>query len=77
VTSNATDQGHPVERWQYLVEDCAVHTSQARNEVAALEQRCTELGLQGWELVSVAPLARSYGATHALRLFFKRPRPSS
>ena len=60
------------EAWEYLVEE---------GEVASdwLERRCNELGAQGWELVSVIPLARlafsSGGRTTGIQLFFKRRLP--
>jgi hypothetical protein len=59
------------------VVDAATHVKpllgQHRNEAAAIEQRCNELGAQGWELVSAVPVAAGNAATRELRLFFKRP----
>lgn len=32
-----------------------------------------DLGDEGWELVSVVPYSREFGATNAVLAFFKRP----
>ena len=68
-----------MEVWQYLVVEQRVspqpRPEQRHAEIGALEHRCNELGAQGWELVSAAPLARTLGGeglTTELRLFFKR-----
>ena len=67
------------EVWQYLVLEDGVSlqpkAEQRRAELAALEQRCNELGAQGWELASMAPLSRTLGGgglTSQIRLIFKR-----
>ena len=57
------------ESWEYLVED---------GDLAAdhLEDRCNQLGAEGWELVAVVPLSRpsltTGGRTTGSQLFFKR-----
>ena len=57
------------ESWEYLVED---------GDLAAdhLEDRCNQLGAEGWELVTVVPLSRpsltTGGRTTGSQLFFKR-----
>ena len=60
------------EAWEYMVEEGEVASNR-------LERRCNELGAQGWELVSVIPLARlafsSGGRTTGTHLFFKRRLP--
>ena len=68
-----------VDLWEYLVLEVGVKlqptTEQRRAELAALEQRCNELGAQGWELAGMAPLASTVGGgglTSQLRLLFKR-----
>src|SRR5260370_42092054 len=68
-----------VEPWQYLVLEYSVSlqpkAEQRRAELAALELRCNELGAQGWELASMAPLACTLGGgglTSQVRLIFKR-----
>ena len=68
--------------WEHKIEFISLmQTSslqaQAKMSDAAYEKvqaRCTELGAQGWELVSVAPMATVAGpsATH-LVVAYKRP----
>lgn len=60
------------ETWEYRVED--------GDPVASyLEERCTALGQEGWELVAVVPISRpalsSGGRTTGVQLFFKRRLP--
>jgi hypothetical protein len=65
--------------WQYLVIEAATHVKvplRQHNDTVVIAQRCNELGAQGWELVSVVPLAAGNAATCELRLFFKRPLPA-
>ena len=68
-----------IDLWEYLALEVGVSlqptAEQRRAELAALEQRCNELGAQGWELVGMAPLASILGGgglTSELRLLFKR-----
>jgi len=70
---------NPIDVWQYLIVEDRVQAQpkpeQRHAEADALARRCGELGAQGWELVSVAPLARTLGGdglTTEVRLFFKR-----
>jgi hypothetical protein len=62
--------------WQYLVIEAATHVKAPlghQDNLEEIAQRCTALGAQGWELVSVVPVAAGNAATRELRLFFKRP----
>jgi hypothetical protein len=69
--------------WEHKVEfislmQTAALASQAKLSDAAFDRvqaKCTELGGQGWELVSLAPLATTAGATatHVVA-GFKRPK---
>ena len=69
--------------WEHKVEfislmQAAALQSQAKLSDAAFERvqsKCVELGAQGWELVSIAPMATTVGAsaTHVIAAF-KRPK---
>ena len=76
MSGNANNPGTGASVWQYTVIDSMTRSQdklgQRRDELAAMQQRCNEMGAQGWELVSVVSVAAHYGATTDLRLFFKR-----
>jgi hypothetical protein len=69
--------------WEHKVEFISLMqttalASQAKLSDAAFDRvqtKCTELGAQGWELVSLAPMATTVGAsaTHVVA-GFKRPK---
>jgi hypothetical protein len=69
--------------WEHKVEFVSLMqtsslASQAKMSDAAYERvqsKCSELGAQGWELVSLAPMATAAGATatHIIAAF-KRPK---
>jgi hypothetical protein len=69
--------------WEHKVEfislmQTAALASQAKMSDAAYDRvqaKCAEMGAQGWELVSLAPMATTAGAssTHVLAAF-KRPK---
>ena len=69
--------------WEYKVEFISLMQtsslqSQAKMSDAAydrVQNKCAELGAQGWELVSIAPMATTAGpsATHMVAAF-KRPK---
>ena len=69
--------------WEYKVEfislmQAAALQSQAKLSDAAYDRvqtKCSELGAQGWELVSLAPMATTAGAstTHIIAAF-KKPK---
>ena len=69
--------------WEHKVEfislmQASALASQAKMSDAAYDRvqtKCTELGAQGWELVTLAPMATAAGAaaTHVIAAF-KRPK---